>query len=65
MRFEIILSFLSTFQIYHQSLSNNLAVLEYGYTTQQLSIISAVFPIGKFIGTFSIILFLKKVFFLI
>lgn len=61
MHFEIVLSFLSTFQIYHQSLSNNLAVLEFGYTTKQLSLISAVFPIGKFIGTVSIILLFKKV----
>ncbi|KAH7697689.1 Protein F25D1.2 [Aphelenchoides avenae] len=48
---EFVVSLLSSFQIYHQSVPNVLASLPFNYSTFQLSMVSASFPGGKFVGT--------------
>lgn len=58
MRFELVVSFLSTFQIYHQSAPY--AMMDLNLTKNELSLISAAFPSGKFIGTLATPLIYKR-----
>ncbi|KAI6237572.1 hypothetical protein M3Y95_00279600 [Aphelenchoides besseyi] len=57
MKFEFVVSFLSTFQIYHQSASATIALLalELGLSSNEVAVMSAAFPTGKFIGTLAAI----------
>ncbi|KAI6220887.1 hypothetical protein M3Y99_01584900 [Aphelenchoides fujianensis] len=57
MRFELVVSFLSTFQIFHQSASSTIALLaaQFGLSAGEVAWMSAAFPTGKFVGTLLVI----------
>lgn len=55
MKFELIVAFLSIFQIYHQAVSSALVLLNYGLTSFELGIVSVSFLVGKFVGTLVVV----------
>lgn len=62
MRIELVVSFLSTFQIYHQSAPY--AMMDLNLTKNELSLISAAFPSGKFFGTLATPMIYRYLFFI-
>ncbi|CAD5226243.1 unnamed protein product [Bursaphelenchus okinawaensis] len=60
MKIAIVVALISIFQIYHQAAASALSLLHFGLTNFQLSLISATFPLGKLVGTLSVVSLYKS-----